>query len=99
MTIDLAIETSCDETSVAIVQNGKKVLAIEISSQIKKHQEFGGVVPELASRLHTEIIHFLLEQCFKISKSPNQSITKSIVILSLSKDGNSLIRKFVNSKI
>src|SRR6202051_3617526 len=47
----LAIETSCDETSVAVVQDGR-VLANQISSQIKLHAEYGGVVPELAAREH-----------------------------------------------
>lgn len=48
----LGIETSCDETSVAIVKNGREVLANIISSQIPIHQKFGGVVPEIASRQH-----------------------------------------------
>src|SRR6476469_3364452 len=48
----LAIETSCDETSVAIVRDGRHILVNVISSQIKLHQQFGGVVPELASREH-----------------------------------------------
>lgn len=56
----LAFETSCDETSVALVQDGRKLLSNVVSSQIKAHREFGGVVPELASRMHTEIIHKLI---------------------------------------
>lgn len=52
----LAFETSCDETSVAIVQNGKKVLSNIISTQIEIHKEYGGVVPEIASRHHIENI-------------------------------------------
>jgi N6-L-threonylcarbamoyladenine synthase len=58
----LAIETSCDETSVAILENGTKVLANLISSQVKAHAKYGGVVPELASRMHTENIHTLLDK-------------------------------------
>ncbi|ABC65367.1 conserved hypothetical protein [Aster yellows witches'-broom phytoplasma AYWB] len=46
----LSIETSCDETSCAVTQNGKKVLSNVVFSQIKDHQIFGGVVPEIASR-------------------------------------------------
>lgn len=52
----LAFETSCDETSVAVVENGKKVLSNVISTQIDIHKEYGGVVPEIASRHHIENI-------------------------------------------
>ncbi|MBF0709664.1 MULTISPECIES: tRNA (adenosine(37)-N6)-threonylcarbamoyltransferase complex transferase subunit TsaD [unclassified Gemella] len=52
----LAIESSCDETSVAIVRNGKEVLSNIVASQIDIHKEYGGVVPEIASRHHIEII-------------------------------------------
>ena len=48
----LAIETSCDETSVAVVENGKSVLSNIISTRIDIHKEYGGVVPEIASRHH-----------------------------------------------
>lgn len=61
----LAIESSCDETAVAIVENGEKILANVISSQIEIHQRFGGVVPEVASRKHVEVINILLEQALK----------------------------------
>lgn len=52
----LGIETSCDETSVAVVKNGRDVLSNVINSQIKIHEKFGGVVPEIASRNHIEVI-------------------------------------------
>ncbi|MGE5627690.1 MAG: tRNA (adenosine(37)-N6)-threonylcarbamoyltransferase complex transferase subunit TsaD [Solirubrobacterales bacterium] len=52
----LAIESSCDETSAAVVQNGRRVLSNIISSQIDIHTKFGGVVPEVASRAHVEVI-------------------------------------------
>ena len=52
----LAIETSCDETAVAIVKNGREVLADEIISSASQHAKFGGVVPEIASRSHTTAI-------------------------------------------
>lgn len=58
----LAIESSCDETSVAVVQNGRKVLSNIISSQIEIHRHFGGVVPEVASRNHILNIIPLVEQ-------------------------------------
>ena len=54
--IILGIETSCDETSAAVVQGGRKILANVISSQVDLHAEYGGVVPELASRRHVELI-------------------------------------------
>ena len=52
----LAFETSCDETSVAVVENGNNVLSNIISTQIDIHKEYGGVVPEIASRHHIENI-------------------------------------------
>ncbi|WP_411349305.1 tRNA (adenosine(37)-N6)-threonylcarbamoyltransferase complex transferase subunit TsaD [Paenibacillus sp. WLX2291] len=61
----LAIETSCDETSVAIVQNGKTVLSNLVSSQIETHKAFGGVVPEVASRKHVETISLIIEQAME----------------------------------
>jgi N6-L-threonylcarbamoyladenine synthase len=54
--IILGIETSCDETSVAVVKDGKEILSNKISSQIEIHKEFGGVVPEIASRQHIKNI-------------------------------------------
>lgn len=57
----LGIETSCDETSIAIVKNGVEDIATTILSQIDIHKSFGGVVPEIASRMHTENITLVLE--------------------------------------
>ncbi|MCD1259556.1 tRNA (adenosine(37)-N6)-threonylcarbamoyltransferase complex transferase subunit TsaD [Paenibacillus athensensis] len=58
----MAIETSCDETSVAIVENGGAIRANVVSSQIETHQRFGGVVPEVASRKHVESITWILQE-------------------------------------
>lgn len=58
----LAIETSCDETSVAVIQDGHLVLSNIIASQIKSHMRFGGVVPEIASRHHVEQITQCIEE-------------------------------------
>ncbi|CAM3489409.1 MULTISPECIES: tRNA (adenosine(37)-N6)-threonylcarbamoyltransferase complex transferase subunit TsaD [Saccharibacillus] len=58
----LAVETSCDETSVAIVRDGRDVLVNLVASQIETHKAFGGVVPEVASRQHVECITRLMEQ-------------------------------------
>lgn len=53
----LGIESSCDETSVAIVEDGKKVWSNVIYTQIEIHKQYGGVVPEVASRHHIEKLH------------------------------------------
>ncbi len=58
----LAIETSCDETSAAVVKNGREVLSNIISSQIDIHKRFGGVVPEVASRKHLENISPVIDE-------------------------------------
>ncbi|MGE5397192.1 MAG: tRNA (adenosine(37)-N6)-threonylcarbamoyltransferase complex transferase subunit TsaD [Chitinophagales bacterium] len=60
----LGIETSCDETAVAIVENGNRILSHLIASQIDVHQRFGGVVPEVASRKHIEVIAGMVAQAF-----------------------------------
>jgi len=52
----MSFESSCDETSVAVIKNGKEILSNIIATQIKSHQRFGGVVPEVASRHHVEEI-------------------------------------------
>lgn len=64
----LAIESSCDETSVAVVENGRKVLSNVVSSQINIHTRFGGVVPEVASRNHILSINPILEQALTEAK-------------------------------
>ena len=58
----LAIESSCDETAAAVVEDGRKVLSSVISSQISIHTKFGGVVPEIASRKHIENINPVIKQ-------------------------------------
>ena len=61
----LSIETSCDETSIAIVKNGTEVKALTILTQMETHANFGGVVPEIASRMHSENITMVLEETLK----------------------------------
>ena len=63
--ITLGIETSCDETSVAVVADGREALSNVISSQIDIHTKFGGVVPEIASRHHLQNINEVLELAVK----------------------------------
>ncbi|WP_096271783.1 tRNA (adenosine(37)-N6)-threonylcarbamoyltransferase complex transferase subunit TsaD [Paucisalibacillus globulus] len=64
----LGIETSCDETAVAIIKNGRETISNVVASQIESHKRFGGVVPEIASRHHVEQITLVLEEAFKESE-------------------------------
>ncbi|CDA16213.1 MAG TPA: tRNA (adenosine(37)-N6)-threonylcarbamoyltransferase complex transferase subunit TsaD [Clostridiaceae bacterium] len=64
----LGIESSCDETSCAIVKNGREVLSNVINSQIKIHEKFGGVVPEIASRSHVEVISRVVKEALEEAK-------------------------------
>jgi N6-L-threonylcarbamoyladenine synthase len=64
----LAIETSCDDTSVAIVEGGKRALINLVSSQEKIHAKFGGIIPEVASRMHMEMIFPLIDEALKRTK-------------------------------
>lgn len=64
-TLVLGIETSCDETSAAVVQNGTEILSNVISSQIDIHRKFGGVVPEVASRRHVERITLIIQKALE----------------------------------
>lgn len=68
----LAVETSCDETSVAVIKNTREVLANVVASQIDIHKQFGGVVPEIASRRHVELISLVFEEALeKAGITPN----------------------------
>lgn len=67
-TIIIALETSCDETACAIVKNGREVLANVIATQIKTHRQYGGVVPEVASREHLEAINLVIDEAFSQSE-------------------------------
>lgn len=61
----MAIESSCDETACAIVKGGREVLANVVASQIKIHEEYGGVIPEIAAREHLEAINVVIDEAFK----------------------------------
>ena len=61
----LGIETSCDETAAAIVQNGRKVLSNTVVSSLKEHSKFGGIIPEIASRRQLECIQAIVDQSLK----------------------------------
>ena len=66
--IILAIETSCDETSAAVVRDGEEILSNVISSQIEFHKKYGGIVPELASRKHIEAINPIIKEALEEAK-------------------------------
>ena len=64
----LGIESSCDETSVSIVEDGQKILTNVVASQVKLHEKYGGVVPEIACRAHMEVILPLLAEALSGAK-------------------------------
>lgn len=66
-TFILAIESSCDETAVAIVADGKEIISNVVASQIDVHKEFGGVIPEVASRIHVENISIVIEEALQLA--------------------------------
>ena len=59
----LAIESSCDETSLSIIKNGSEEISTVVLSQMDTHANYGGVVPEIASRMHIENITIVIEEC------------------------------------
>ena len=75
----LAIESSCDETSVAIVEDGKKVLCNVVYTQIEVHKLYGGVVPEVASRRHIEKITYVIDAAMKEANLSYDDIDKIAV--------------------
>jgi len=70
----LGVETSCDDTSVAIVEDGQRVLGSLVASQTKLHSKFGGVVPEVASRKHLEVVLVLIDKLLKQTKLNKKQI-------------------------
>jgi len=71
----LAIETSCDETAIALISDQGKLVSECVSSQIRAHAKYGGVVPELASRMHAEIIHSLIQKALDQAKVTIKEVT------------------------
>lgn len=61
----LGIETSCDETGLALVEDGRKILGAQLATSLKEHQRYGGVVPEIASRAHVEVMTAELENLLR----------------------------------
>ena len=71
----MAIESSCDETACAIVKGGREVLANVAASQIKMHEAYGGVIPEIAAREHLEAINVVIDEAFKQANLKGDDIT------------------------
>ena len=71
----MAIESSCDETACAIVKGGREVLANVVASQIKIHEAYGGVIPEIAAREHLEAINVVIDEAFKQANLKGDDIT------------------------
>lgn len=71
----MAIESSCDETACAIVKNGREVIANIVASQIKTHEKFGGVIPEIAAREHLDSINIVVQEAFEQSGLKPNDIT------------------------
>lgn len=71
----IAIESSCDETACAVVKNGREVLANVVASQIKTHEKYGGVIPEIAAREHLEAINIVIEEAFEQANLKPEDIT------------------------
>ncbi len=71
----MAIESSCDETACAIVKNGREVIANIVASQIKTHEKFGGVIPEIAAREHLDAINVVVQEAFDQSGLTANDIT------------------------
>ena len=71
----LAIESSCDETSVSIIKNGCIEIATAVLSQMDTHANYGGVVPEIASRMHVENISLVIEECLKKANMQMEEVT------------------------
>lgn len=70
----LAIETSCDETSAAVIENGKRILSNVVASQVEIHKKYGGIVPEVASRKHIEVIAAVVKEALDKAKVPLKKI-------------------------
>ena len=65
----LAIESSCDETAAAVIEDGRTIRSSVINSQVEEHKLYGGVVPEIASRKHIEKINQVIEEALSLAET------------------------------
>ena len=91
----LAVESSCDETAVAIVRDGREVLCDCIASQVDLHRIYGGVVPEIASRKHIEAIYGLADQALQQANMTRDEIDAVAVVR---RDANAEIKDLQKNK-
>ena len=77
----LAIESSCDETSVSIIKDGCEDVSTVILSQMNTHANYGGVVPEIASRMHVENITLVIDEALKKANMKMEDIDALIELL------------------
>lgn len=75
MTTILAIETSCDETAAAVIENGDTIRSNVVATQMESHARFGGVVPEIASRHHVEVVTAVVEEALEKANVTYQDLT------------------------
>ncbi|SDB99888.1 tRNA (adenosine(37)-N6)-threonylcarbamoyltransferase complex transferase subunit TsaD [Shouchella lonarensis] len=75
MTLILAIETSCDETAAAVIRDGREICANVVATQMESHARFGGVVPEVASRHHVEVMTRVVEEAMEKAKVTFSDLT------------------------
>ena len=88
----LGIESSCDETSISIVKNGYEEIATTVLTQMDTHALYGGVVPEIASRMHTENITMVLEDL--LSKA-----NMMLIMLKFDEKSEFMIEKIISIKV
>ena len=89
----LGIESSCDETSVAIVKNGREIISNIIDTQIPIHEKYGGVVPEIASRNHIEAISRVVKLALEEAnvKFKDIQFNKDILVATIVRNNNIII--------
>lgn len=73
----LAIESSCDETAAAVVEDGRNIISSVVASQVEEHKLYGGVVPEIASRRHAEAIVPVVRQALEMQTARFRILTQS----------------------
>ena len=79
----LGIETSCDETAASVVRDGREILSNVIASQVDLHRLFGGVVPEIASRKHIELIMPVIDLALKKADTKPEALVPLLSLMAL----------------
>src|SRR5689334_3919132 len=87
----LGIETSCDETAAAVVENGERLLSNAVASSMDLHVQYGGVVPEIAARSHIEVINPIIKQALDDAKTDWDDIDAIAVTYGAGLGGSLLI--------